>query len=144
MADHPSRRSFLVDILNKGAGLWIVATGGSALSTLSGCSSSSGGAAPVPGQDAASGDLSAPLDQGGTQDLSEAKDGSTPLDAADGQQTDVGPVAKYGGPPDVPDIHVEDVGPVVKYGGPPDVPDVHEDDIGPVVKYGGPPPTDAG
>ena len=120
-----SRRSFLVELLNKSAGLWVIASGGAA-AVMPGCSSNTGGTGATPqNNDVGSGDL-APGDQG--------------------------PVVKYGGPPDTVEDTVdvpEDLGPVVKYGGPPDIwndsedaPDTH--DIGPVVKYGGPPSQDVG
>ena len=143
-----SRRSFLVELLNKSAGLWVIASGGAA-AVMPGCSSNTGGTGATPqNNDVGSGDL-APGDQGPV-----VKYGGPPdVDAAQLPDTadDLGPVVKYGGPPQdvapTPDA-ADDIGPVVKYGGPPQ-PDVEStpdaaEDIGPVVKYGGPPQWDAG
>ena len=98
MAQGQSRRSFLVDTINKSAGLWMALTGGVVLAAIPGCLAKYGGPGGLP---------------------------ETGEDAADGQADvpdDTGPVAKYGGPPDAVQDSAdvpEDLGPVVKYGGPP-------------------------
>ncbi len=123
MATRPSRRSFLVDTLNKSAGLWLTLTGGAALATAPGCSSNTGATGTGPVTDA--------TDDVGLTDATQPEDVATGTDATqdvqDAQpdaQEDLGPVAKYGGPPDTgvdiwDDVDTYDSGPAVKYGGPP-------------------------
>lgn len=115
--ERTSRRSFFVEMMSWGAGLWVAAAG------LSACSD----------------DTSVAKYGGPPTDL--GSDGSK----VDASKVD-GPVAKYGGPldlgPDAPvakyggpvDLGPNGDGPVAKYGGPLDL-----GSDAPLGKYGGPP-----
>ena len=105
-----SRRSFFVDAMSWGAGLWIAASG---LSLLSGCSDTTAKYGGPPQPDGSSDQMVSKY--GGPSDMMPE-----------------GMVGKYGGPPR--DMGLE--GPVAKYGGPPPR-DMGREGIS--TKYGGPP-----
>jgi hypothetical protein len=93
-----SRRSFLVEILNKSAALWAVATVGAAAATLPGC--------------CGTGHKDEPADPAPDPGLAAKYGGPEP----DPQPTpDPVPAEKYGGLPDEPEAPPE---PATKYGGP--------------------------
>lgn len=128
-----SRRSFFVDMMSWGAGLYIAAAGLSACSDDADPTAKYGG----PPDGGPPDDLAAAYGADmQTPDMPMAKYGGPPDLGGDSSKVDM-PMAKYGGPAD---LGVD--GPVAKYGGPQPWKDLGVD--GPMAKYGGPPPTDAG